>query len=85
MSEREQPSPRPMGMLQTPSQSGLNTPREFVDALSNNFGHLSLEQADARYVGSDHWATILGGVSSCQAHSTFSGYLTLVTYLDRGA
>ncbi|KAF2648481.1 hypothetical protein K491DRAFT_612671 [Lophiostoma macrostomum CBS 122681] len=68
MSEREQPSPRPMGLLQASNLSGESAPCDTADVLPNNFGRLSLDQAEASYVGSDHWAAVLDEIADLKHH-----------------
>jgi hypothetical protein len=43
--------------------SVLQTRVETEDSLPNTFGRLSLDRTEASYVGSDHWAAIIDGVS----------------------
>jgi hypothetical protein len=42
-----------------------------VDALPNSFGRLSLDRTEPNYVGSDHWAAIIDGVSFSRASDKF--------------
>ena len=61
MSDRSgQPSSQPSN-----SQPGVNSriSSQTVDALPTSFGRLSLDRTEPNYVGSDHWAAIIDGVS----------------------
>jgi hypothetical protein len=61
-------------------QAGTVSGPEAVDALPNTFGRLSLDQSEASYVGSDHWAAIIDGVSLYfPSHSPFP----LFSYFSR--